>query len=144
MADSGAIRFPLASRITNILNHLDPVTNIEVQHHIQRGPAVTSQHVNQRWPLARGNRSKRIREELPPSQRALLPVELAHQAGEAAPIECAELLRIRLPQPPGPIDIVEGVPDLMTHDVRCGRRPGPYDDLALTIGPSASIPGGAP
>ncbi len=144
MADSGAMRCPFGSLMTNITNHLDPVAHIEVQHDIQGDPCVAAQHVHERGPLPGRDRRERVREELTPAQRPVLPVEVAHQAGQAAAVQRAELLRVRLPYAARSVEVIEGMADLVAHHVRGGRGPGANDDLAFAIGPGAGIPGRAP
>src|SRR5579863_2714737 len=120
MADSGARRCPFGSLMTNITNHLDPVAHIEVQHDIKRGPCIATQHVHERGPLTGRDRGERVSEELTPSQRSVLPVEIAHQARLAPPVERTELVGVRLPSAARAVQVIEGMPDLMADDIRGG------------------------
>src|SRR5215467_4106348 len=140
MADSGARRCPFGSLMTNIANHLDPVAHIEVQHDIKCGPCVATEHVDERGSLAGGDGRERIREELTAAQCPVLPVEVARQARLAPLVERTELVRVRLPLAAGPIEVIEGVPDLVAHHVRRGGGPRADDDLALAVGTRTGIP----
>src|SRR5580698_8902444 len=73
----GTWSFPFGSRITNIAAfHLDAIAPVEVEHHLQRGPRVTAQHVDERRPLRRSDRGERVREELLAAETASLAVEV--------------------------------------------------------------------
>src|ERR1700722_4088918 len=75
---------------------------------------------------------------------AALPVKVADHVGQAVLIQVEELLRIRLPAASRAINVVERVPDLVTHPIGGRRRPGANYYLALTVGASTDVPGGAP
>ena len=97
---------------------------------------------HERRPLPGGNRRKSIGKELLAAQAAALPVEVAGQMGLALIVEHPELSRVRLPASGRRVDVVQGVPDLVAHHVRGGRRPRAHHDLAFAVGPRARVPGG--
>src|SRR5262249_60820510 len=101
------------------------------------GSVVADCDVTDPGPLAGGDRSERIREELTADQRPLLPVEVTHQSHQAAPVEPAEIIGVRLPHATGPVQVIEGMPDLMAHHIRGRGGPRANDDLAFAVGARA-------
>src|SRR5262249_56157952 len=83
----------------------------------------------------------RLGEERTGAERALLAVEVTGEAREAAPVERAEVIRVRLPRATGPVHVVEGVPDLMAHHIRGRGRPRADDDFAFAVCARAGVPG---
>src|ERR1700722_181841 len=75
---------------------------------------------------------------------ATLPGKDADHVGQAVLIQVEELVRVRLPAINRTIDVVECMPDLVTHHIGSRRRPGTNDHLALTVSARTNVPGGTP
>src|SRR5579875_1685897 len=98
---------------------LDAIAPVEVEHHGQRHPGVPAQHVNEGRALPRGDRGKGVRKELLAPEPTALPVKTAGEMRLALIVERTELGRVRLPLSRGGVQVIERVPDLMTHHVGC-------------------------
>jgi hypothetical protein len=70
-------------------------------------------------------------------------VEIADDVWLAMIVDGLELRGVRLPLSGRGVQVVQRVPDLVAHDVRGGRQPGPHDELALSVRPGAGVPCGA-
>src|ERR1700691_4455838 len=90
----GTCRFPFGSRMTNIAAHLDAITPIEVEHHPQRDPGVTAQHVDECGPLRRRDRGECVREELLAAETASLAVKVTRDIWLTLIINEPELCRV--------------------------------------------------
>src|ERR1700722_6746920 len=140
-AVAGTCRFPFGSRMTNIATHLDAITPVEVEHHPERDPGVTAQHVDQRWPLRRSDRGERVREELRATETAALTVEVTCDIWLTLIIDEPELSRVRLPFSWWTVQVVQCVADLVAHYVGRRRGPGAHDDLVVAVRARAGVPG---
>src|SRR5215472_1016000 len=67
-------------------------------------------------------------------------MELACQSGQAALIEPAELGAVGLPPTYLAVDVVERMPDLVTHHVGRRREARTDDDLPVAVGTGAGTP----
>src|ERR1700726_522416 len=138
----GTCRFPFGSRITNIAAiHLDAITPIEVEHHPQRIPGVTAQHVDERGPLRRRDRGESVREELLAAETASLAVKVTRDKWLTLIINEPELGRVGLPLSRWTVQVIQRVADLMAHHVRRRRRTGAHHDLAIAVRARAGVPG---
>src|SRR6185437_4341041 len=121
ITESGTSRLPLGSRITYIARlptPSDAVAHVEIEHHVQRRPGVSAEHIDESGPLPGSDGRERVGEELSAAENPSLPVQVADQMRLAALIQSAEIVRVRLPVPRIPVDIIQRVPDLVAHHVR--------------------------
>src|SRR6185437_5938837 len=114
-AESGTSRLPLASRMTYIAlpTPSDAVSHVEIEHHVEGCPGVSAEHIHQSGPLPGCDGRECVGEEFPAAENPVLPVQIADQMRLALRMQRAELIGVGLPLAGRPVNVVEGVTDLM-------------------------------